>query len=119
MPSTREQAPAGSRSTKSIAQVVSELWELLRDYAKQETVDPLKGLFHYVAYGVGGALLLSLGIVLLAIGGLRALQTHTDEHLTGNWSWLPYFATLIVLAILIALSVSAIRRESKPARSKR
>jgi len=113
MASTREQAPARPGGTKSIAQVVSELWELLRDYAKQETVDPLKGLLHYVAYGVAGALLLSVGIVLLALGGLRALQTHTGDHLTGNWSWVPYLAALVALAILIALGLSAIRREGK------
>ena len=51
--------------------------------------------------------------VLLALGGLRALQTHTGDHLTGNWSWVPYLAALVALAILIALGLSAIRREGK------
>jgi hypothetical protein len=111
--SDRAAKPAASGGSKSIAQVFSELWELLRDYAKQETLDPLKGLLHYVAVGVGGALLLSIGILLLAMGGLRALQTHTGEHLTGNLSWVPYLAALVVLGVLILLAVLAIKRESK------
>jgi len=105
--------PAASGGSKSIAQVLTELWELLRDYAKQETVDPLKGLAKYVGWGVGGALALSVGIILLTIGGLRAMQTHTDDHFTGNWSWFPYAVALAVLGLLIGLAVLAIKRESK------
>lgn len=85
---------------KSIPQVASELWELSVAYAKQETIDPLKGLGHFLAYGVGGAILFGLGTVLLLLSGLRALQTETDTTFTGNLSFLPY---LIVVATAVAL----------------
>jgi hypothetical protein len=94
---------------KSIAQVLSELWELLVSYAKQETVEPLKGLGRFVGYGLLSALLLSIGVLLLTLSGLRFLQVHTDTHLTGSWSWVPYFAALVILSGLIALIVRAIR----------
>jgi Putative Actinobacterial Holin-X, holin superfamily III len=72
-------------------QTIRELKELVVAYAKQETVDPIKGLFRYVAAGVGAALLWGVGIMFLAIGALRALQgDHRGPHFRGNWSWAPY-----------------------------
>jgi len=94
---------------KSIPQVLTELWEMLVSYAKQETVDPLKGLARFVAAGVGAALLGGIGIVLLTLAGLRALQTHNDDHLTGSLNWVPYLAALVLLALLIALAVTRIK----------
>ncbi len=83
-------------------QTIRELKELVIAYAKQETVDPLKGLGRYVAFGVAGALLLGTGIMFLAIGALRALQgDHRGPHFTGNWSWAPY-GIVVVGALAIA-----------------
>jgi len=69
---------------KSIPQVVTELWEMTVSYAKQETVEPLKGLGRFVAFGVGAAL-------------------------DGNLNWVPYLAALVLLGLLIALAVSRIK----------
>ena len=82
-------------------QTIRELRELVVEYAKQETVEPLKGLGRYVAWGIAGALLLGLGFVFLAIGALRALQDETYPHFTGNWSWVPY-AIVVFGSFLIA-----------------
>lgn len=92
-------------SAKSIPQVASELWELSTAYAKQETIDPLKGLGRFLSFGVGGAILLGLGSVLLALAGLRALQTETDTAFTGNLSWVPYLIVAVVAVGLIGLVV--------------
>lgn len=83
-------------------QTIRELKELVIAYAKQETLDPLKGLGRYVAYGVGGALLIGTGVMFLAIGALRALEgDRRGPHFTGNWSWAPY-AIVIVGALALA-----------------
>jgi multisubunit Na+/H+ antiporter MnhB subunit len=94
---------------KSIPQVMTELWEMLVSYAKQETVEPLKGLGRFVAFGLGAALLGGVGIILLTLAGLRGLQTHSDGHLDGNLNWVPYLAALVLLGALIALAVSRIK----------
>jgi hypothetical protein len=98
---------------KSIAEELAELKDMLVSYAKQETIDPLKGLSRYIGYGVAGSLALSIGIILLTLSALRAMQTQTDEHLTGNLSWLPYLVAFVVLVILIGLAMLAIRGKDR------
>lgn len=100
---------------KSIPQVFTELWEMLVAYGKQETVEPLKGLGRYLVFGVAAAVFGSLGILLLTLGGVRALQTHNDEHLNGNWNWVPYAAGLVLLLLLIMIAIRRIRpKGSRP-----
>lgn len=82
-----------------LPQLVTELWELIVAYFKQETVVPLKQLGRYVALGLAGSLLLGTGVLFLALAGLRALQTETGDTFDGNWSWAPYGIVLAVLLI--------------------
>jgi hypothetical protein len=93
----------------SIPEIASELWELAVAYAKQETIDPLRGLGRFLAFGIGGAVLLGIGTSMLMLAGLRALQTETGTTFTGSWSWAPY---LIVLAVGVLLSALALWRIS-------
>lgn len=88
---------------KSVPALAAELWDLVRAYAKQETVEPMKGLGRYAAFGVAGSVLLSVGLILLLLGGLRALQTQTGTTFDGNWSWAPYLIALAGTGIVIAL----------------
>lgn len=98
---------------KSVPEIASELFELTKSYARQETVEPLRGVGRYLAYGVLGALALGLGVVLLMLAGLRALQTETGSTFTGNWSWLPYLIVLVVATALIALAISRIKQKKQ------
>ena len=100
---------------KSLPTLASELWDLVRAYAKQETVQPLKGVGRFVAFGVAGSLCLGIGVVLLATAGLRALQTQTGDVFDGNWSWAPYLIVLVGCAIVIVLALS---RTAKKKRAK-
>ncbi len=100
---------------KGMPALVHELWELVLAYLKQETLVPIKGLGRFLAYGLGGALALSIGLVLLALAALRALQTEAGTTFDGNWSWAPYGITLIGCAVaagLAARSIGAKRRKA-------
>jgi hypothetical protein len=88
-----------------------DVWELLVAYAKQETVEPLKGLGRWVAAGAGGSLLIATGLSLLLLSALRALQTETGTTFTGNWSWAPYAIMAGVLAIGVTLLALTMRAE--------
>jgi hypothetical protein len=97
---------------KSLPTLATELWELVRDYVKQELVAPVKGIGRFVGFGLLGGILLGTGLVLLAVGLLRALQTETGEHLQGNWSWLPYLIVLVAAGAILALLVSRMGKRS-------
>ena len=97
-----------------MTEVATELWELSLAYAKQETIDPLKGLGRFLGFGVMGAFLLGIGTSLLLLGGLRALQTETGSTFTGNWSWAPYLIVVAGGLALIGLALLRINRRKGP-----
>lgn len=104
MAHTQEARAKLKSEDKGMGEVVGELWQLTKDYAKQETVDPLKALGRFVALGVPGSVLLGLGSTLLALGLLRLLQNETGDVFDGNWSFVPY---LIVLLLALAVAGAA------------
>jgi hypothetical protein len=97
--------------SKSLPETANELWALTKDYARQETVDPLKDVGRYLGFGLAGALLGALGVVMLMLAGLRALQTQTGSTFTGSWSWAPYAIVVAVALLLVLLAVSRISKK--------
>jgi Putative Actinobacterial Holin-X, holin superfamily III len=86
-------------------ETLRELRDLVIAYAKQETIDPIKGLGRYVAYGLLGALLVGTGVMFVQIGVLRILEGDLGTpHFTGNWSWVPYAIVVVGSAALAALA---------------
>lgn len=79
-------------------------------YAKQETIDPLRTIGRYVAYGIGGMAVITLGVVLLGFSILRGLQD--IEIFDGFWKWVPYLVVVIVFGGLTALAFKQISRPS-------
>lgn len=98
-------------SAKSFPEIGKELWEMSVAYAKQETVDPLKGLGKYLAFGLGGSFLIGLGLIMLVLAGLRALQTETGSTFTGNLSWIPYLILLLIGVLVLAVVGKAITKK--------
>ena len=89
-----------ANAPKSFQQVLQELWELLRDYARQETLGPLKNLGWQLKWGVPGAFLVALGVFLLAIGILRGLE-HVEFFEAHNYR--SYGAVVFFLVFALAL----------------
>jgi Putative Actinobacterial Holin-X, holin superfamily III len=118
-PPTDSSAEQGERvPDKSPQQIIQELRDLVVAYFRQETLEPLQGIGRYVGFGIAGALLLGTGVLFLAIGGLRALQTETGTPFTGNWSWVPYAIVVAGLVVLAGLAwVARSRRGAKAPRS--
>jgi hypothetical protein len=95
---------------KSAQELIDELRGLVVDYARQETVDPLKSLGRYVAFGLAGSILLATGGVFVSLGLLRLLQTQTGGVFDGGWSFVPYLIVLVFVVIAIGLLVGAVLR---------
>ena len=91
---------------KSLPTLAAELWDLVRAYAKQETIEPLKGIGRWVAFGSLGSLCLGIGTVLLATAGLRALQTETGDAFDGHLTFVPYLGVIGVSALILLLVFS-------------
>jgi hypothetical protein len=79
-----------------------EAQRLLVAYAKQETIDPLRNLGRYLAWGIGGALSTFLGVLLLALGLLRGLQRLAAFD-SGYATVVPYLITVAALVAVIGL----------------
>ena len=112
--------PDTSDTQKSLPTLASELKELVLAYAKQETIVPIKNLGRFIAFGVAGSTVLSVGMLLLALALLRGLQVETGSTFRGNASWAPYLITLVVCVVVIALAARAVgaarRRGARPGR---
>ena len=50
---------------------------------------------------------------------LRVLQTEAAETFDGNWSWVPYAITLVPGALVGALAVSRVRKQTLQRRPRR
>ena len=88
---------------------IGEAVNLVKAYAKQETIDPLRAVGSYLAWGVPGALLLAIGWLFLLIGLLRVLQTELHAF-DGGWSFVPYLAVVAVGVAVTALFVVRVRK---------
>jgi hypothetical protein len=90
--------PASQGDPGSIGQVI----DLVKDYAKQETLGPIKGAGRWLAVGAAGAVLIGTGCVFLVLGVLRMVQNEFGKTFRGSWmTMLPYlFAFVASLAVM-------------------
>lgn len=86
--------------------------ELVKSYAQQETLGPLKGAGKWLGYGALGALLLGSGLALVMLGALRLVQTEWEWAAEGSWSWISYLVVLVACVAVIAVAVSRINKSS-------
>ena len=97
----------------SLPALANELWNLIVTYLKQETLNPIKSLGRFVAFGVAGSFALGVGLLLVILAGLRALQEEAGTTFDENWSWAPYAITLVgclLVALLAARAIGAAKR---------
>lgn len=104
-----------------------ELADLVIAYGQQELVGPVRRQLKSLGRGIGGAFLVALGTVLLAIGFLRALQVEfagsgkvpakimygSGSHLSGNWSWVPYMGGALFCVLVAVFCISRVAGRGK------
>jgi hypothetical protein len=95
---------------KGAGEDVAELVDLLKGYARQETVDPLKSLGRFVGFGAGAAVCWGIAGTLITVGVIRVLQVETRDLFDGNWSWVPYIAALVLSSAGAVLSLKLIKK---------
>lgn len=109
---------AAHRITKpdrpGIGELGSGLWALVLAYLKQETLEPIKGLGRYVAFGLASSVTAVIGLVLLVVAGLRAMEEDGGSTFHNSLSWLPYL--ICAVASLAVIAFAAMRIVRKPGR---
>jgi predicted cobalt transporter CbtA len=106
----RTQSRRGGRAGARTRTAGQDALSLVIEYAKQETLEPLKGLGRFVAFGVAGSILGAIGLVVLAVGVLRLLQGETGGAFAGNWSWAPYLLCAVVVLAATGGAAAAVGR---------
>src|SRR6188474_739863 len=83
--------------------------DLVKTYAKQETVEPIKASGRFIAYGSASAVLVAVGFLLLLLGLLRVLEYEFGGRLSrGTLSWVPYAVVLVLAVAAVAIAISRI-----------
>ena len=103
-----KQAPGVMATGDRIADVV----EVVKAYARQETVEPIRGAARWVAVGTVAAVSLGLAMVYLAMAVLRLSQDLGGSTLGGAWSFVHYLVSLVVTTLLVGVSMSRIKKRS-------
>ena len=94
--------------TAEISQLVTELFEMSKQYLEQETVAPLRRTGRYAALSLLAGLLFAVGWLLLVVAELRWVTDLLPD--TPLWSVLAYGIAAITALVLAALIVWAAGR---------
>ena len=98
----------GSSTQNSIVDTA----EMVKAYAIQETVGPLRGAGRWIGFGLLGAVLIGSGTAVLTLGIVRMFQTEFPDSLGGRWTKnLPYVFGMIVCFIVAGLAVWRINKQ--------
>lgn len=108
MTAQQSSPPPRHEEPTSIAGVV----DMVKAYAQQETLGPLKGAGRWLARGVAGAALLGLGLSIVTLGILRLVQTEWDRAARGSLSWLAYLVAFVICVAFLVLAVTRINKDS-------
>lgn len=100
------------RPPKGPVDQVGDLFDSVKQYARQETLEPIKGAIRWVGVGSIAALSLGLALVFSALGVLRLSQDLGGTVLDGSWSFIHYFITFSIIAVVVFVIFSRVARQS-------
>lgn len=99
-------------------QEFQEIVDDAKAYLIAQTVEPLKGVGRMLAFGIAGAMVSGLGLILCLVGLLRVLQTETGGTFAGTWSFVPYlavvFAGVLVAGMAVSIGLRRYRKQVNP-----
>jgi len=106
------EASTPRRRRLSSSDQVVDVYDTVKAYARQETIEPLKGAARWVAVGSIASLSLGLALIFVTLAVLRLSQDVGGTVLDGSWSFVHYFITLVILSVLVWITFSRISQSS-------
>ena len=67
-----------------IPELATELFEMSKEYLRQETVEPMKRLGSYAGLGIGGGVVFAIATILGVLALYAGMQVLMNELLGGN-----------------------------------
>jgi len=95
-------------STSSHEDVV----DLVVAYAKQETIEPLRGALRWILWGLASMAFICTGLVFIVLGIVRASQDVLGDSFQQSWSFVSYFVGILACGVVVAIALSSIKKES-------
>lgn len=83
---------------------IGQLVQMVKDYARQETLGPLQGAGRWIGVGIAGSVVMAFGLAFLVLAVLRMFQYEFDTFDTRLLSLVPYGFALLVCVIAGALA---------------
>ena len=91
---------------------LDNMLNVLRNYIRQETIEPIRSLFGSVIFLFIGSLAVSIGFIFISIGLVAFLQE--IDGMDTWFSWVPYLCGSLFLVCVVFLSIrSFIVRKSR------
>ena len=91
-----------------ITEELSDVWRLIVGYTKQETAAPLRGIVNFARFGFMAMTGFAIAAGFASLAVVRALQTETGDALHGNWSFVPYIASIGGTGIVLAFAIRSV-----------
>ena len=84
--------------------------DLVIAYAKQETIEPLRGAGRWILWGLASMIFICAGVLLLVLGVLRLSQDVLGGSFATSWSWVPYVLSMCACAMVVVLALLQIKK---------
>jgi len=116
--SLRQRLNPRREDPKSFVELGTNALQTVVGYARQQIVDPLRSLGKFIGFGMAGAVITGVGLVLVLFGLLRLLQTESRDLVGGatqggRWlSFAPYLIVIIVGAAILGFVFSRITKDN-------
>ncbi len=110
--STAGTSGSSRQRNQSTSEQFNDTVQMVKAYALQETVDPLKTAGKWIGFGLIGAVLIGFATALLTLGLLRLVQTEWPGTFGGRWtSLLPYLFAFLLCVLVASLAFSRINKQ--------
>jgi hypothetical protein len=89
-----------------------DVLDLVVSYAKQETIEPLRGAMRWILWGLASMAFICTGLVFLVLGVVRLSQDVLGESFQHSWSFVSYFVGVLACGVVVAFALTSIKKDS-------